>query len=164
LTFIRKELNLRFVGAGVGTRNLRSGGDQARQAGSLLAVSLCLAVGLLLITGGVALGISGYSSGQSAVLAQYPDATSLNATAPKPAVSSLGDVLKNTHKILRTPKARARWRAKQRTITRNTKHALATAAGLEPPQSGSIALLLAGMAVILVGVFLRWRRGLTHTS
>jgi hypothetical protein len=146
-------------------RNLGVGGDPARRVGSLLAVSLCLAVGLLLITGGVALGISGYSSDESAVLAQYPDSATPRQLGPKPTFASLGDVLKGTRTVMRSrsPKVRAQFRVKQQAITRSTKHALTTAAGLDPPQSGSIALLVAGAAILVVGAFLRWRRGLSHS-
>jgi hypothetical protein len=161
LAYSRKELGSRFVGLDVGTRNVGRGGDPGRRVGLLLAVSLYLAAALLAVTAQPAFGISGYSSGEPAVLAQYPDSTSLPAASPKPVFSNLGAVLKTTSKIMRNPEARTQWRVSRRSITQDTKRALTTAAGLDTTQSGSIALFIAGMAVLLVGGFLRWRRGLS---
>ncbi len=142
-------------------QNLRIGGHRARPVGSLLAVSVCLAVGLLLVTSGLALGISGFAANEPAVDAQYPDAVGAKL-GPKSVVSSLVDIDRVTVQAKR--KDPARWHAIQREIIRKTTRALTSAAGLAPRETGSIVLLIAGIAVILVGVILRWRRGVTEIS
>lgn len=143
----------------MGTRNVPVGGGPARRASFIVATSVCLAVALLVMTAGNALAISGYSSNSPAVAAQYPDSSTLRHLGTKPVFSDLDDVVAHTRRLLRNPKVAAQVRAKERVIARKTTHAIATAAGLEPPQSGSIALLVAGMGVITLGGFLRWRRG-----
>jgi hypothetical protein len=146
----------------VATQKVRLEGHPARPRGSLLAVSLCLAVGLLLVTAGTALGISGFASPGPAARAQYPDAPGLQGPGPQPAISSLGSLMRVTRDIEREPKkVAARWRAKERADTRKaTKAVLSAAVGGDARQSGSIALLLAGIAVLSVGGVLRWRREL----
>lgn len=133
-----------------------------RPVGSLVAVSLCLAVGLLFISAGTALGISGFDSDQPAVRTQYPDAAGLQPRGPKPMISSLGDVTNVTRKIERDPKAAARFRAVQRATSRKVVAAMSSTPALDTRQSGSIALLIVGIAVVAVAGFLRWRRGLTQ--
>ena len=132
----------------------------ARRTVSLLAITVCLAVALPLMTAGPALAISGYGSNTPAVAAQYPD-SSASQLGPKPVISDLGQAITRTRKILRNPnpKVRAHVRAENQVIARKTMQAIATAAGLAPPQSGSIALLIAGVGVVALGVVLRWRRG-----
>ena len=143
------------------TQKVRLEGHPARPRGSLLAVSLCLAVGLLLVTAGTALGISGFASPGPAVRAQYPDASGLQGPGPQPVISSLGSLMHVTRDIDRNPKARARSRAKEQGYNRKAKRAVLSAAvGGDARQSGSIALLLAGIAVLSVGGVLRWRRDL----
>lgn len=146
----------------MGTRKVAARGGFIRRAGCLLAISLCLAGAPLLMAPGDALAISGYSSNTPAVAAQYPDSNELRSVGPKPVFSDLDAVIAHTRALLRNPKVRAQVRAKERVIARKTTHAIATAAGLEPPQSGSIALLVAGMGVITLGSFLRWRRGVAE--
>jgi hypothetical protein len=112
------------------------------------------------MTAGPALAISGYASNTPAVAAQYPD-SSASQLGPKPVISDLGQAITRTRKMLRDPdpKVRAHVRAENQVIVRKTTQAIATAAGLAPPQSGSIALLIAGVGVVALGVVLRWRRG-----
>lgn len=118
-------------------------------------------MGLLLVTSGLALGISGFAANEPAVDAQYPDAVGAKL-GPKPVVSNLVDIDRVTVQAKR--KDPARWHAIQREIVRKTTRALTTAAGLAPRETGSIVLLIAGMAVMLAGIFLRWRRGITESS
>jgi hypothetical protein len=146
----------------VGTGSVAVGACGTRRVRSLLAISACLAVGLLLMTPGAAHGISGYSSNVPAVAAQYPDSPALSPLTPQPVVSNLAQVTVRTRKTLRSPKVKAQVRTKERVIARKTTHAIATAAGLGAPQSGSIALLVAGIGVVALGAFLRWRRGRTQ--
>jgi hypothetical protein len=143
-------------------QKVRLGRHPAWPVGSLLAVSLCLAVGLLLISTGTALGISGFASNEPAVRAQYPDATDLQGAGTKPVVSSLGNVIYMTREAARNPKVAARQRVIEQNITRMSIGALSSVAGLDARQSGSIALLIAGIVVLSVGGVLRWRRGLTQ--
>lgn len=133
-------------------------GGAARRIGSLLAISVCLAVALHLTTADTALAISGYGSNAPAVAAQYPD-SGASALGPTPTVSTLGTAITRTRKMLRDPRVRAQVRIADAVIARKTTSAIATAAGLAPPQSGSIALLIAGVGVVGLGVVLRWRRG-----
>jgi hypothetical protein len=161
LALIRQELGPRFVGLGVARQKVRLEGRSARPLGSLLAVSLCLAAGLLLVTAGTALGISGFASPGPAVRAQYPDAT--GPQGPGPLISSLGSVMRVTRDIDRDqdPKVAARRRAIEQEDTRKAKSAVLSASVVgDARQSGSIALLLAGIAVLSVGGVLRWRRDL----
>jgi hypothetical protein len=128
-------------------------------------VSLCIAVGLLLISPGTALGISGFADDQAAVRAQYPDSSALETGGPAPVISSLGDVITDTRRVIaRDPKARARLLSVQPTVRRRVVAAMSSATGLDPPQSGSIALLVPGIAVLAAGGVLRWRRGLARTE
>ena len=132
--------------------------DVARRKGSLLAISVCLAIALPLMTASAALAISGYSSDTPAVAAQYPD-SSASQLGPTPVFSDLGQAIASTRKIMQDPRVRAQVRAADEVIAQKTRHAITTTAGLAPPQSGSIALLIAGMGVVALGIFLRWRRG-----
>lgn len=161
LALIRQELGPRFVRLGVARQKVRLEAHPARPLGSLLAVSLCLAVGLLLVTAGTALGISGFASPGPAVRAQYPDASGLQGSGPQPVISSLGSLMRVTRDIDRNPKAAARSRAKEQGYTRKATRAVMSASVVgDARQSASIALLIAGIAVLSVGGVLRWRRGL----
>jgi hypothetical protein len=151
-----KEADPRFVGFDVGSLSFVVG--VARRIGSLLAISVCLAVALPLMTASGALALSGYGSDTPAVAAQYPD-SSASQLGPKPVFSNLGQAITHTRKILRNPQVRAHVQAEDEVIARKTTHAITTTAGLTPPQSGSIALLIAGAVVVALGVLLRWRRG-----
>ncbi|MGA2930111.1 MAG: hypothetical protein ABSG43_29800 [Solirubrobacteraceae bacterium] len=108
-----------------------------------------------------ALAISGYGSDEPPISAQYPDA----AVPPQgqgqaSVVSNLGSVMRVISKAQRSgPKQAARLRVKEVQIRRSATAALASAPGLSPRQSGSVALLVALMAVLSVGGVLRWRRG-----
>jgi hypothetical protein len=113
------------------------------------------------MTAGAAQALSGYSSDTPAVAAQYPD-SSASQLGPTPAFSDLDQAITRTRKILRDPQVRAKVRAEDAVIARKTTHAIASTAGLGAPQSGSIALLIAGMGVVALGIFLRWRRGTEH--
>ena len=137
---------------------LRFAAGAARRTGSLLAISVCLAAAVPLMTAGAAQALSGYSSDTPAVAAQYPDSDA-SQLGPKPVFSNLGQAITHTRKILRNPQVRARVRDEDAVIARKTIHAIETTAGLTPPQSGSIALLTAGVGVVALGIFLRWRRG-----
>ena len=130
----------------------------ARRKGAVLAIGVCLAVALLLMTAGAARAISGYGSDTPAVAAQYPDSRA-GHLGPKPAFSSLGQAITRTRKMLRDPQVSAQVKAADKVIARETTQAIATSAGLAPLQSSSIALLIAGVGVVALGVFLRWRRG-----
>jgi hypothetical protein len=162
LSLIRKELGLAFVGIIVEREKGQRRDHPVRPVGSLLAVSLCLAVGLVFVSAGTALGISGFDSNQPAVRAQYPDTAGLQPRGPKPVISSLRDVISVTRKIERDPKAAARFRAVQNAVSHKLGAAMSSAPALDTRQTGSIALLIVGIAVLAVGGFLRWRRGLTQ--
>jgi hypothetical protein len=114
----------------------------------VLALTLGLGIGLLFAMPGTAWGISGYASGGSAVGAQYPD--SGTALPPKPVLSDLAEVRQAIRGLRRT----AQWQATQRALVQ----ALSSGVGLGLGQTGSIALLIAAIAVVLVGGVLRWRR------
>ena len=149
---------------------LSFGAGAVRRTVSLFAISVCLATALPLLAAGAAHAISGYGSDTPAVAAQYPD-SSASQLGPTPVLSDLGQAITRspgggllatgTRKevVLRDPKVRAQVRAEGTVIARKTTHAIATTAGLNPPQSGSIVLLIAGGGVVALGVFLRWRRG-----
>ena len=130
----------------------------ARRIGSFFAISVCLAVALPLFTAGAAQALSGYGSDTPAVAAQYPD-SSASQLAPKPAFSNLGQAITHTRKILRNPQVRAQMAGEDAVIAQKATRAIATTAGLAPSQSGSIALLIAGVGVVALGLVLRWRRG-----
>jgi len=134
----------------------------AARPGPHLAIALCVAVGILSTTSGAALGISGYATNGPAVNAQYPDDASNTGSGRGPVISSLGSLMRFTRKAQRGSEHGARWHAEQQQITRRMTTAVVSAAGLDARQSGSIALLATGMAVLCVGGFLRWRRGRSH--
>jgi hypothetical protein len=144
----------------VAWRKVRVRSHPAGPSGAVFAISLCLTVGLLLVTAGTALAISGFTSDEPAVRAQYPDATGLPQTGQAPAISNLEDVIRLTHSIdRRDPQVAAKLRAVTPAIRHKVKAALSTAPTLNTQQSGSIALLVIGIAVLAVGGVLRWRRG-----
>ncbi len=155
---IRTELGRRFVEPRMTRQKVPREGHPARPVGSLFALSLCLAVGLLLMTAGTALGISGFATPETAVRAQYPDAP--GASRAKPVVSSLDDIMRVTRKAARDrdPTAARRFREAEHVIALKARSAVLSSAGIDTRQSGSIALLAAGIAVLSVGGVLRWRR------
>ena len=142
--------------------NRLSRARRAKPAGSLLAVSVCLAVGLSLTTTGAALGISAFATPGPAVRAQYPDsAGSLGGGSP-PVVSNLASLMRLTREAQRNPKTAARLHAQEQQIAQKAAHAVMTAGGIDARQSGSIVLLIVGIGVLSVGGVLRWRRGLAE--
>jgi hypothetical protein len=120
----------------------------------VLALTLCLGIGLHLAMPGRAWGISGFASGGTAVGAQYPDS---GAAGPKPEISDLAEVMGAIRSsLLGDP---AQQQAAYRALVHRDLQALSSGAGFDLRQTGSIALLIAAMAVLLVGGVLRWRRG-----
>jgi hypothetical protein len=126
-----------------------------------LVLTLCLAIGLLLAMPGTAWGISGYASGQTAVAAQYPDSAAAKSNVPN-APSDLAEVILATRSAQRRDPAQ--WQAAQQSVVRREIEALSTGAGPALGQTGSIALLIAALAVVLVGGVLRWQRGHAQTE
>ena len=112
----------------------------------VLALTLGLGIGLLFAMPGTAWGISGYASGGSAVAAQYPDA----GVAHSAVLSDLAEVRQAIRGLPRT----AQGQASQRALVGELSSGVALGLG----QTGSIALLIAAIAVVLVGGVLRWRR------
>lgn len=120
----------------------------------VLALTLGLGIGLLFAMPGTAWGISGYASGGSAVAAQYPDFTVSRSAAPTPVLSDLAEVGQAMRALRRT----AQGQASQRALVHRELEALSSGVALGLGQTGSIALLIAAIAVVLVGGVLRWRR------
>ena len=112
----------------------------------------CLGTGLLLAFPGTAWAISGYANGSTAVAAQYPDSPAAQGAGPKPAISDLAQVMQATQ-LSDPPKVQA----SRRKVLREEVQALSSGEG-NLRQTGSIALLIAAIAVVLVGGVLRWRR------
>lgn len=139
-------------------------GPVARRHAASVAVSLCLAMGLVLTAAGTGLAISGLASDGPAVRAQYPDADALAPGAGQngPAVSSLADIVRARAQLLRNPRAAARRRLQEASIDRRITAALPSPTGLGVGDSGSIPLLMIGIAVLAVGGVLRWRRGVVQ--
>jgi len=151
-----------------------------------LAVALCLALGLVFSTAGSGLAVSGLSSGDSAVSAQYPDAPAqpLQETpqpvapaqapaptaqsAPTPAPEALPEEQAAQPEVLaeeeeqvaptlgdEEPPAAAAPAAAEETVVRQVE-----ATG-DLPFTGleAIPVLVAGIALLLVGGLLRRRTG-----
>jgi hypothetical protein len=127
-----------------------------------LVLTLCLGVGLPLTMPGAAWGISGYAGGQTAVGAQYPDSAAGQSAGPKPDIANLVAVMQSIRRSERRDPAQ--WHASQRKVNRGTLQALSGGAGAGLRQTGSIALLIAAIVVVLVGAVLRWRRGDAQTG
>lgn len=127
-----------------------------------LSLTLCLGIGLLLALPATAWGISGYAGGQTAAAAQYPDAAATQSTGPKSDISNLAQVMRAIRNARLV--APGQWQANQRAVVHRELQALSTGAGAGLRQTGSIALLIAAIAVILVGGVLRWRRGEVRTE
>ena len=119
-----------------------------------LGLSLCLGVGLLLTFPGTAWAISGYAGGSTAVAAQYQDSAAALA-GPKPVISDLAQVMHATRASLLSDSPKDQ--ASRRNVVRDELQALSSEEG-NLRQTGSIALLIAAIAVVLVGGVLRWRR------
>jgi hypothetical protein len=128
---------------------------------SSLAITLCLAAGLLLTLSGTGLAVSGLGSSGPAVLAQYPDAMALvpKGSASRSTVASLGDIVNSERRSQRNPNAAKSRRADASRVERRVVAQLPSSGALAASQSGSIPLLISGIAVLSVGSILRWRRG-----
>jgi hypothetical protein len=128
---------------------------------SSLAITLCLAAGLLLTLTGTGLAVSGLGTPGPAVLAQYPDAPDVapNGSASLSSVPSLADIVNRERKAQRDPKAAASRRADASKVEKRVVAELPSSGALAASQSGSIPLLISGIAVLSVGGILRWRRG-----
>jgi hypothetical protein len=125
-------------------------------------LTLYLGIGLLLAMPGTAWGISGYASTQTAVAAQYPDSAAAQSAGPKPNISDLAEVMQATRSSRLSDSAH--WQAGHRAVVRREFQALTSGVGADLTQTGSIALLIAAIAVVLVGSVLRWRRGDVQTE
>jgi hypothetical protein len=115
-------------------------------------VILCLGTGLLLAFPETAWAISGYGGGSTAVAAQYPDSTAAQPAGPKPDISDLAQVINVTRPLPLSDSA------SRRKVVRREFQALLSSGEGNLRQTGSIALLIAALAVVLVGGVLRWRR------
>jgi hypothetical protein len=144
-------------------RKFRPNGHRRRLSPrTFLALSLCLAIGLLQIGTETSLAISGFSTDGPAVSAQYPDAAGSPAEAP--AIGTLQDIADVTSAGAETrdPTVLARRREAAQVINRRATAALSSNVGMSPPESGLFALLyIAGIAVAAMASLLRWRRGLS---
>jgi hypothetical protein len=127
---------------------------------SSVAITLCLAAGLLLTLTGTGLAVSGLGSSGAAVVAQYPDARDLasSGSASRSNVSNLGDIVNGEREARRNPKTAASHRADASRVERRVVAELPSSGALAASQSGSIPLLISGIAVLSVGGILRWRR------
>ena len=115
---------------------------------------MCLCIGVLLAMPGTAWGISGFASGGTAVGAQYPDSAAAQSGSPKPEITDLAEVTSATRSSrLSDPDA---WQA---LVPRELQAASTGAAAASLSRTGSIALLVAAIGVLLVGGVLRWQRG-----
>jgi hypothetical protein len=127
----------------------------------VLALTLCLGIGLHLAMPGTAWGLSGFASGGSAVAAQYPDSAAAQSAGPKPDISDLAEVMAAIGSS--RPGDPAQSPAQQleayQAVVHRELQAVSSVPGFGLRQTGSIALLIAAMAVLLVGGVLRWRRG-----
>jgi hypothetical protein len=126
-----------------------------------LAISACLAVGILLTVTGTGLAISGFATNGPAVRAQYPDAAEL-APDGKPltnAPPSLMDIVTERRAIERSGRAAIKRRAAERKVEQRVAAALPVPSRMGVSESASIPLLMIGMGVLSVGGVLRWRRG-----
>jgi hypothetical protein len=74
-------------------RNTSRAPRRARRPGSRLAVAICLALGLLFMTAGTGLAVSGFATPGAADHAQYPDRTADDPHAGRhSSPSSLGEI------------------------------------------------------------------------
>ena len=126
-----------------------------------LAISACLAVGILLTATGTGLAISGFATSGPAVRAQYPDAAELSPDGKLTtnAAPSLMDIIKERRAIERSGKAGINKRAVERKLERRVAAALPGPNRMGVGESASIPLLMIGIGVLAVGGILRWRRG-----
>ena len=126
-----------------------------------LAISACLAVGILLTATGTGLAISGFATSGPAVRAQYPDAAELAPdgkliTSQAP---SLMDIAMEGRAIDHSGRAAVKRRATERKLERRVAAALPSTSRMGVGESASIPLLMVGIGVLAVGGILRWRRG-----
>jgi hypothetical protein len=126
---------------------------------SSLAISTCLAVGILLTATGTGLAISGFATSGPAVRAQYPDAADLTADGKLNAAPSLMDLVKDRRAIERSGTARTNRRAAERRLERRVAAALASPSRMGVGETASMPLLILGIGVLAMGAILRWRRG-----
>jgi hypothetical protein len=133
-------------------------GPLSRVRGSL-AVSAFLALGVLFMATGTALGISGMAaSGGPAVQAQYPDATALApppGRAEPPAVARLSDIARERDEDVAQREA---VELRPRVFGAVADGAAAIGVDEHAREYGTIALLLSGMLVLAVGGVLRFQR------
>jgi hypothetical protein len=120
-----------------------------------LGLTLCLGAWLLLAFPGTGWAISGYAGGSTAVAAQYPDSPAAQPPGPKPDISDLAQVINVTNplRLSHSPNVQA----SSRKVVRSEIQVLSRGVS-NLRQTGSIALLIAAIAVVLVGGVLRWRR------
>jgi len=136
--------------------------NHARRARAPLGVSVLLALGILFMASGTALGISGMAASvEPAVRAQYPDAEALRPppeqVAEAPVVAQLADI---GRELRRDPVERAEAeRLQPRVMTVLSDAATLKSVEEQVREYGTLTLLLAGIAVFSVGTFLRLRRG-----
>ena len=114
---------------------------------------MCLGIGLLLAMPGTAWGISGFAGGGTAVSAQYPDSAAAQSKGPNAEISDLDQVM---HAI---DSSRASDSDPLQALLPREIQAVSSGAGANLTRTGSIALLVAAIGVVLVGGVLRWRRG-----
>jgi hypothetical protein len=124
-------------------------------AGWARRVTLCLGTGLLLAFPGTAWAISGYAGGSTAVSAQYPDSSAAQPAGPKPDMTNIAQVIHATSPLRQSDSPGVQ--ASTRKVVRRELEALSSGAS-NLRQTGSIAVLIAAIAVVLVGGVLRWRR------
>jgi hypothetical protein len=126
----------------------------------VFALSVCLAAAVALVRPEASLAISGFATDGPAVTAQYPDAP--GATAGGPQLPATLRMLIASQRPSRNDRAaERRRRVARREVEAKTTRALASAAGLDPRQSGSVGLLVLGITTVSVASLLRWRRGMT---
>ena len=126
----------------------------------VLALTLCLGIGLHLAMPGTAWGLSGFASGGSAVAAQYPDSAAAQSAGPKPDISNLAEVMDAIGRSQPgDPDPAQQLGVYQGVVRHDILQGVSSGVGLGLRQTGSIALLIAAMAVLLVGGVLRWRKG-----
>ena len=122
---------------------------------------MCLLILVGLLQAAPALALSGYGSDQPAVNAQYPDAASGDSSGPGGGSATLSSLMRADRHSRDRDRTVAHQRSIQREIARKTTAVLSRDAGLGPAESGTVVLLLITAAVVSIGGFLRWRRGMT---
>ena len=118
-----------------------------------LAISACLAVGILLTATGTGLAISGFATSGPAVRAQYPDAAELapDGKLITNAAPSLMDIAMERRAIDHSGRAGVKRRAAERKLERRVAAALPSPSRMGVGESASIPLLMVGIGVLAVG-------------